>query len=104
MVFAVTCGFASSLRLSSQTTQEPTPAAVRPAAQAYEESGCSHCHIFNGAGGRKGPNLSGVGKRLSVEAIAKQIREGGGAMPAYGEALDGREITRLAEMLSQARK
>ena len=56
---------------------------VRGAA-VFEVSGCQHCHTIRSAGGHKGPDLSGIGRRRSKPAMRQQIVYGGKQMPAFG--------------------
>lgn len=75
--------------------------ADRAAGQAlFHEKGCEHCHGVNGIGGEKGPALSSVGRKLKPAAIAKQIHNGGDAMPPFGDVLAPDEIQHLVDWLS----
>lgn len=44
-------------------------------AQAYEAQNCSQCHMVNGEGGRLGPDLSDVGRRLNPEEIQAALTD-----------------------------
>jgi putative heme-binding domain-containing protein len=67
---------------------------------AFRQSGCSQCHRFAGEGGSVGPDLAGVGRRLSphdlLESIllpSKVITEGYATMEIEtksGESVTGR--------------
>jgi mono/diheme cytochrome c family protein len=70
---------------------------------AFRESGCVQCHQIRGVGGHKGPDLSGVGRRLQKDAIQKQIVQGGEAMPAFGDALPSEQIAALVKYLQHCR-
>jgi mono/diheme cytochrome c family protein len=70
----------------------------------FHEKGCEHCHGVDGLGGDLGPNLSTVGKRLDKQRIEHQIREGGRAMPAFGDVLQPNEIKDLVDFLHAKRK
>ncbi len=86
----------------------PVHAASHPdqgTAQAlFHEKGCEHCHGVDGVGGEKGPNLSGVGRKLKPASIQKQILEGGENMPAFAEVLAPDEVTLLVNYLSSKKK
>ncbi len=69
----------------------------------FEDSGCRHCHTVGATGGTKGPNLSGVGRRLNTDQIKKQIIDGGKQMPSFGEALQPSEIDDLVVYLRSLR-
>jgi ubiquinol-cytochrome c reductase cytochrome b subunit len=63
---------------------------------------CRNCHALQGTGGRRGPDLFGVGVRLTRDQIIDQISNGtpgGGNMPAYGKQLNPAEMTALTEFL-----
>ncbi len=69
----------------------------------FRERGCSHCHAIEGVGGDKGPDLSGVGRRMKKDAIERQIVQGGDTMPAFGQALPSEEIAALVVYLHKCR-
>jgi mono/diheme cytochrome c family protein len=73
-------------------------------ATLFHEKGCEHCHGVDGRGGELGPDLSTVGKRLNKQKIELQIRNGGGAMPAFGDVLQPDEIKALVDYLRAKRK
>ena len=73
-------------------------------ATLFHEKGCEHCHGVDGRGGDLGPDLSTVGKRLKEQQIEHQIREGGAAMPAFGDVLQPDEIKDLVGFLHAKRK
>jgi mono/diheme cytochrome c family protein len=69
----------------------------------FRERGCSHCHEIEGVGGAKGPDLSGVGRRLKKAEIERQIVAGGDAMPAFGQVLPSEEIAALVGYLHKCK-
>jgi mono/diheme cytochrome c family protein len=73
-------------------------------ASLFHEKGCEHCHGVNGLGGKLGPDLSTVGKRLKKQQIEHQIHDGGAAMPAFGDVLQPDEIKDLVDFLRAKRK
>jgi mono/diheme cytochrome c family protein len=73
-------------------------------AALFSDKGCSHCHGVAGVGGDIGPDLQRVRKRLDKAAIAKQIHDGGKAMPAFGDELDDAQINDLVAYLRTKRK
>jgi mono/diheme cytochrome c family protein len=94
--------------MQSGAPQQDAPAEVKPApitdgATAFKVRGCGQCHEIRGVGGRKGPDLSGVGRRLKKDTIERQIVSGGDAMPAFGEALQPEEIAGLVKYLNKCR-
>ena len=72
-------------------------------ATEFHKKGCVQCHAIGGIGGHKGPDLSGVGRRKKKDALREQILNGGGAMPAFREALAGDEVAALVTYLQHCR-
>ncbi len=67
---------------------------------------CRNCHALEGSGGRRGPELSGVGTRLTRDQLIDQISNGtpgGGNMPAYGKQIRPAEMTALVDFLVSLR-
>jgi mono/diheme cytochrome c family protein len=73
-------------------------------AATFHERGCEHCHGVDGIGTDRGPDLSAIGKRWKKDRIERQIREGGGGMPPFGDALQPDEVKNLVDYLSAKRK
>ncbi len=57
---------------------------------------CSGCHGDQGQGG-VGPNLQESAKAGDVDQVIKQITNGGGGMPAFGDQLSTEEIAAIAD-------
>ena len=72
-------------------------------ATVFAESGCEHCHSIHNIGGHKGPDLSGVGRRKSRDAIRQQIISGSKIMPAFGNILNPGEVNDLVAYLRSCR-
>jgi ubiquinol-cytochrome c reductase cytochrome b subunit len=67
---------------------------------------CRNCHALDGTGGRRGPDLSDVGIRLTRDQLIDQISNGtpgGGDMPAYGKQMKPAEMSALVEFLVSLR-
>jgi len=60
---------------------------------------CRNCHSLGGEGGLRGPALDGVATRLTHDQMIRQVLQGGGEMPAYGENLSPPEVTALVAFL-----
>ena len=61
---------------------------------------------WTGVGGRRGPDLTDVGIRLTRDQLIDQISNGtpgGGNMPAYGKQISPAEMTTLVEFLVSLR-
>lgn len=57
---------------------------VKAGIASYKKIGCAGCHKIKGQGGKIGPDLSKVGKKLKFDRIAKILRRppAGSTMPA----------------------
>ena len=72
-------------------------------ASVFATSGCAHCHSIRNEGGHKGPDLSGVGRRLKEDQMRNQIVAGSKRMPPFGETLQEAEIADLISYLRSCR-
>jgi ubiquinol-cytochrome c reductase cytochrome b subunit len=72
-------------------------------AQLFQQKDCIACHTIAGVGGRRGPNLTDVGDRLSSDQLTWRILSGGTNMPAYGQTLTPDQVAALVEFLGQRR-
>ena len=71
-----------------------------------QNKNCRNCHALEGIGGRRGPDLTTVGTRLTRDQLIDQISNGtpgGGNMPAYGKQMNPAEMTALVEFLVSLR-
>jgi mono/diheme cytochrome c family protein len=73
-------------------------------AEVFAANGCGHCHRMNNAGGHKGPDLSGVGRKLSKTRIREQILQGGNEMPSFMDDLERSEVDDLVVYLRSCRE
>jgi cytochrome c551 len=53
---------------------------------------CAACHGSDGGGGT-GPQLKGQEAYTNPDVVVRQVREGGGGMPAFGDQLSGQELS-----------
>ena len=72
-------------------------------AQVFADNGCAHCHTIRHKGGDKGPDLSGVGRRLKEDQIRTQILKGGQTMPPFADVLQKSETEDLVAYLRSLR-
>jgi ubiquinol-cytochrome c reductase cytochrome b subunit len=75
-------------------------------AVVFQNANCRNCHALDGTGGRRGPDLSTVGTRLTRDQLIDQISNGtpgGGNMPAYGEQMKPEEMTAVIGFLVSLR-
>jgi ubiquinol-cytochrome c reductase cytochrome b subunit len=92
-------------------TRDPIPAAYlhdrtpleRQGAIVLQDKQCRNCHSIGGAGGLRGPALDAIAVRMTEDQMIRQVLQGGGNMPAYGNALDPSETTALVRFLTTLR-
>jgi ubiquinol-cytochrome c reductase cytochrome b subunit len=75
----------------------------RQGAIVLQNKQCRNCHMLDGTGGQRGPALDDIASRLTEDQIIRQILQGGGNMPAYGNALDPSETKALTSFLETLR-
>ena len=88
-------------------TAEPIPPAALKGRSALERQGaavfqvkqCRNCHALGGEGGMRGPELDDVATRLTRNQLIRQVLQGGGNMPAYGNNLSPAEVDALVSFL-----
>ena len=61
---------------------------------------CRNCHAIDGLGGERGPSLTDVGMRLTKPQLTRQVVQGGGNMPAYGQNLKPEEVEALVDYMT----
>ena len=64
-------------------------------AQLFSDN-CESCHGSMGAGGHVGPNLQTSAVAEHLDQVEKQVRHGGGVMPAFSNVLSDQEIDTVA--------
>jgi ubiquinol-cytochrome c reductase cytochrome b subunit len=88
-------------------SSEPIPVAYlqdrtpleRVGAVVLQNKQCRNCHSIGGGGGLRGPALDGIASRMTEDQIIRQVLQGGGNMPAYGNSLSPSETTALVHFL-----
>ncbi|HTS17618.1 MAG TPA: cytochrome b N-terminal domain-containing protein [Verrucomicrobiae bacterium] len=72
-------------------------------ARLFQEKACLNCHLIEGHGGRRGPDLTYVADKLTKNDIIIRIVNGGVNMPAFGTMLKPAEINDLVAFLQTRR-
>ncbi len=75
----------------------------RQGALVLQNKQCRNCHMLDGKGGQRGPALDSIASRMTEDQIIRQVLQGGGNMPAYGNALNPSETKALVEFLMTLR-
>jgi ubiquinol-cytochrome c reductase cytochrome b subunit len=75
----------------------------RQGAIVLQNKQCRNCHSIGGAGGLRGPALDAIAARMTEDQMFRQVLQGGGNMPAYGNALNPSETTALVRFLTTLR-
>jgi ubiquinol-cytochrome c reductase cytochrome b subunit len=81
-----------------------TSGPVFEGARLFEEKSCLNCHLIQGHGGRRGPDLTYVADRLSHDDIVIRIVNGGVNMPAFGKSLKPDELAKITAFLESRRQ
>jgi ubiquinol-cytochrome c reductase cytochrome b subunit len=75
----------------------------RQGAIVFQNKQCRNCHSVGNEGGQRGPTLDAVASRMTEDQMVRQVLQGGGNMPAYGNALNPDETTALVDFLKTLR-
>ena len=75
----------------------------RQGALVLQDKQCRNCHSIAGSGGQRGPALDAIASRMTEDQIIRQVLQGGGNMPAYGNALNPSETKALMRFLMTLR-
>jgi mono/diheme cytochrome c family protein len=95
VVICLTAISSTTLSASNSKADEKAGAVL------FRDKGCAYCHGANGAGGKKGPDLSGLrkDKLWPPGKITDQIMNGGQKMPPFSDSLTDHEIAQVVAYL-----
>jgi len=90
---------------------DPTPAEYlkdrspleRQGALVLQNKQCRNCHALGGQGGMRGPALDAIATRMTEDQMIRQVLQGGGNMPAYGNSLSPAETRAVVAFLMTLR-
>jgi ubiquinol-cytochrome c reductase cytochrome b subunit len=88
--------------ISTMYLQNRTPL-ERQGALVLQNKQCRNCHMLDGKGGQRGPGLDSIASSMTEDQIIRQVLQGDGNMPAYGNALNPSETKALVEFLMTLR-
>ena len=75
----------------------------RQGALVFQNKQCRNCHSIGGSGGMRGPALDSLATRMTEDQMIRQVLQGGGNMPAYGNTLSPAQTSALVSFLMTLR-
>jgi ubiquinol-cytochrome c reductase cytochrome b subunit len=90
--------------LLSPTVVGTDQGALWEGAVLFRDRGCQYCHAIEGVGGKRGPDLSWIGDRLTRNEMVIRINTGGYNMPAYAPSLSSRDLDLIVDFLMSRKR
>jgi ubiquinol-cytochrome c reductase cytochrome b subunit len=81
-----------------------TSGPVFQGAQLFHDKACLNCHLVQGYGGRRGPDLTHIADKLTHDNMVIRIVNGGNNMPAFGSSLKPQELDALVAFLESRKR
>ncbi len=81
-----------------ETIRNCTPL-ERQGALVLQYKQCRDCHALGGVGGKRGPALDSIASSITEDQMIRQVLQGGGNMPAYGNSLNPAETRALVSFM-----
>ena len=81
-----------------------TSGPVFQGAQLFHDKACLNCHLIQGHGGRRGPDLTYIADKLTHDNMVIRIVNGGNNMPAFGSSLKPQEVDALVAFLESRKR
>jgi len=81
-----------------------TSGPVYEGAKLFHDKACLNCHLVEGFGGRRGPDLTYIGDKLTKNDMVIRIVNGGTNMPAFGSSLKPQDIEAVVAFLQSRRR
>jgi cytochrome c551 len=90
-------GTAPTASTSASTATETATTAAAADGKTVFSNNCSICHGAQGTGGNGGPDIT---KQSDAAHNVKQVTNGGGGMPAFGNQLSPEDIQAVAKFVA----